>query len=625
MKFLSPWSLWLAAALPAVIALYLLKRKRIVRIVPSTVLWERFLAETQASAPFQRLRQSLLLWLQLILLALAVLAVGRPYFSGLLGEAGLDVIVLDASASMQATDEKPSRFDRAKSEALELINSIGGLRGERRQALVIVAAGSTDVRQSATSDRALLRQAISSAGVTDGPTRLGDALRVADALTRNRAGARVHLFSDGAGVDLSEFESLDLNLIYHKVGLRSQNTGIVSAEVKPDPDDPLRKAVFAGIANFGTNTVDALIELSFEDQVLESKTVRVEPSNNVPVVFVARQNTNGVFTLRLKLDDDLAADNEARLVSELPQPQRVLLVTRGNRFLARSLTAASPLVQLTTATSYDPTTAAQVDTVVLDDATPANWPTGNVLAVHVANTNWLDRGVTRVQAPPIVDWRNTHPLLRFVSFDNVQAAESLVAPAPSWAVPLVDSTRGALIIAGERGRQRIIWIGFDTLNSTWPLRISFPIFIANALDWLNPAARASEQLSIRAGDTFRYTLDDRWGPMPPGSAVEVTAPGGKTVRTPVHERTRELVVAGADRQGVYRASRGTNGLVFAVNLLDGRESNIRPSDALSLGRRGTVVAASGAKPANLERWRWFASGALAVMMFEWWWYHRRTA
>ena len=37
------------------------------------------------------------------------------------------------------------------------------------------------------------------------------------------------------------------------------------------------------------------------------------------------------------------------------------------------------------------------------------------------------------------------------------------------------------------------------------------------------------------------------------------------------------------------------------------------------------VKATTEKKANLESWRWFALGALGVMMAEWWWFHRRTA
>src|SRR5438034_9743031 len=80
MKFLAPVAFAFAAAIPVVVLFYLLKRKRVVKLVSSTLLWQRFLAETQASAPFQKLRKNWLLILQIILLLLAVFALSRPYF-----------------------------------------------------------------------------------------------------------------------------------------------------------------------------------------------------------------------------------------------------------------------------------------------------------------------------------------------------------------------------------------------------------------------------------------------------------------------------------------------------------------------------------------------------------------
>src|ERR1051325_7928412 len=107
MSFLAPAAFAFAATIPVVIVFYLLKRKRVVKLVSSTLLWQKFLAETQASAPFQRLRHNWLLVLQILLLVLAVLALARPYLSGKLLGGRLLVVILDASASMQSTDDPP--------------------------------------------------------------------------------------------------------------------------------------------------------------------------------------------------------------------------------------------------------------------------------------------------------------------------------------------------------------------------------------------------------------------------------------------------------------------------------------------------------------------------------------
>src|ERR1051325_2728767 len=113
MNFLAPVAFAFAASIPGVIVFYLLKRKRVVKLVSSTLLWQKFLADTQASSPFQKLRKNWLLYLQILLLALAVLALTRPFFATMAKPAQLRIVILDGSASMQATDESPSRFEKA--------------------------------------------------------------------------------------------------------------------------------------------------------------------------------------------------------------------------------------------------------------------------------------------------------------------------------------------------------------------------------------------------------------------------------------------------------------------------------------------------------------------------------
>src|SRR5438874_7307140 len=327
MKFLAPMAFWFAAAIPVVILFYLLKRKRVVRLVSSTLLWQKFLAETQASAPFQKLRHNWLLVLQLLMLVLAILALARPYFSGRLAGGNLQVVILDASASMQSTDETPSRFEKARAQALQLVNS---LRDTDRM-VVLLAAAVTEVKQSETSAKTLLRRALELCRVTDSPTRLVEALKMAESLTRDKTGAEVHLYSDGAAPGLSEIENKGLPLVYHLVGQRANNLGVVSLDVRPNPEDSTQRAIFAGVANDSPEEQKTEIELRFDDQLLETKPLTIPPTNTTPAVFLATQPRDGVFSVRITARDDLAADNQASIVSLLPRPVKVLLVSRGNR------------------------------------------------------------------------------------------------------------------------------------------------------------------------------------------------------------------------------------------------------------------------------------------------------
>ncbi len=610
MNFLAPAAFAFAAAIPVVILFYLLKRKRVVKLVSSTLLWQKFLAETQASAPFQKLRKNWLLILQIILLALAVLALTRPFFKTKAKPAELRVVILDASASMLATDESPSRFEKARAEALKWVDSLA----DTDQMVVLQAGANTEVKQSATSEKAALRRALQSCIRSDGPTRLIPALRMAESLVRDQRRAEVHLFSDGAVPELNEFENKALPLIYHRVGKTANNVGITALDVRANPEDPRLRAIYASVANFSSNVFQTEAELLLDDRLVETRSLRIPAGEASPQVFKAAQSRDGVFTLRLTAKDDLAADNQASIVSLLPKPVKVLLVSRGNRILEKAFRAVAG-VELATATDLTDA-GTPFDFVVLDDVLPTVWPSVNVLAFHIVNTNWVP-GVTRVEFPPIVDWRIAHPLLRYSGFDNVQVMASLTAKAPHWAVSLADAPQAPLILAGELGRQRIIWIGFDILESNWPLRVSFPIFIANAVDWLNPANARGGQLLVKAGDAFRLPL------LHPESAAQVTLPGGVKKSISLDPKANEFVFGDTARQGVYRLHLGTNDLAFCVDLLDAAESNIQPRDELQLGKY-TKVAATTMQRTNLELWRTIAAIGLLVLLGEWWYYHRRS-
>lgn len=612
MNFLSPGAFWFLASIPVLIVFYLLKRKRVAKVVPSTLLWQKFLAESQASAPFQRLRHNWLLILQILLLLLAILALARPYFSSKVTGGRIIVAILDASASMQSTDETPTRFEKARREALQLVDSIR----ENDQMVVLQAGANTEVRQSPTAEKAALRRAIESTQPTDSPTRLGEALKLATTLIQNNVRAEVHLFSDGASPNLEEFENKGLPLIFHKAGSRAANLGIVNLEVRQNPENPAQRAVFTTVFNSSTNqTQTTEVELSLDGTVLEVKSVTVEPKKSAPIVFVASQEKDGVFTVRLQAQDDLPADNVASTVSLLPKPIRVLLVSNGNRFLEKALRAV-PNVELgVVATLTDK--SEDFDLVVLDSVAPAVWPEGNLLAINTAGTNWF-ASVGKIEAPPVVDWKSAHPLLRFVNFDNVAVAEAMQVETPLWGNSIVDSPSTPLIVAGEQGRQRIVWVGFDTLQSTWPLRISFPIFVANAVEWLNPASAAAAQMNIHTGTPFRLAFAEQL------QNVQITLPDGKTEGRTVDQTRRELVFGDTSKQGVYTVRAGTNDFRFAVNLLDAAESDTMPQNEIRFGEFASASAATF-RQASLEFWRWIALAGLLICLFEWWFYHKRTA
>ena len=74
--------------------------RRQTRPVSSTLLWKRAVEDLQVNAPFQRIRNNLLLWLQLLILALAAFTLGKPMIDAEERSQDTLVLLIDQSASM---------------------------------------------------------------------------------------------------------------------------------------------------------------------------------------------------------------------------------------------------------------------------------------------------------------------------------------------------------------------------------------------------------------------------------------------------------------------------------------------------------------------------------------------
>ncbi|MGH8701387.1 MAG: BatA domain-containing protein, partial [Burkholderiales bacterium] len=99
----APSALWALSLIPLVVVLYMLRARREPHVVPSVLLWERATRDLVARLPMRKLERNLLLLVQILIIALIVLALARPSVP-LRGFAGDAVaLVIDTSASMQAT------------------------------------------------------------------------------------------------------------------------------------------------------------------------------------------------------------------------------------------------------------------------------------------------------------------------------------------------------------------------------------------------------------------------------------------------------------------------------------------------------------------------------------------
>lgn len=659
MEWLSPITGLIAAgiAVPTLVILYFLKLKRRDETVSSTLLWKRAVQDLQVNAPFQRLRRNILLWLQLAALAAALVALARPVLSLQGGPPMRQVILIDQSASMAATDVAPSRLTEAKEQAKRLVESLRGDRswflGARADEAMVIAFGSrAKVLCNYTADKVQLAAAIDSIQPTDGDTQLAEAVTVARAYASSagpedkgrsaESPARLDLFSDGRIADIEQITAGAGEVKFHAIGTGGANVGITAMQARRSFETPEKLTVFVDLGNYGPEAVTGDVELSIDGNVRAVQSVTVAPREpeqrgepgrpgHTAQSFVLTHPGGGILQVRLLRPDALAADNAAWAIVQPPRPIQVALVTEDNPALVTALKSCT-LARLETMKPAEferrigPDGAADIpyDLVVLDRWSPAGGgakarlPRANYLVFGAPPAASGARAVGEIQNQWVVDWRARHPVLNFVNMENLFASKALKLDLPREATVLAEFENTPALVEIRRQGGMFLLVSFDSLQSNWPFDAGFVMFCYNVVGYVGSESAEGDSGPLKVGQPITFQ-----GPQD-AKVATVTPPVGGAVRLPSASSGVFRYPATA-RAGVYRlAVEGGPEKAFAVNLLDARESDIGPARELVFS--GQVVKAEEAKPgaANQEVWPWLVLLALAVVCLEWFVYHAKV-
>jgi Ca-activated chloride channel family protein len=612
MSFLSPLSLILFLPLGAVIVLlYLLKLKRKERVVSSVMLWQDAVADIQANAPFQKLKKNLLLFLQLAALLLLIFGLARPIMRTKGLSANRIVVILDSSASMQATDVSPSRFEKAKGIALDTVRRMGS--GDMM--LVITAGTKTRVVSPFTSDKRALGAAISGLKPVDTTCNMKQALVLAVSLAPGQSGAppRIVVLSDGGFGSLTDLPGSKVKLDFIRVGQSCDNVAVTGIDSRKTLSGD--QQVFVGLRNFSKQRKTFNLEIYLDDQLHDVRDEALAAGEAKEEILQDVADLGGRVTVKLDVHDDLPVDNSGSVYLTKPRKISTLLVTKGNVFLQNALNL-DPNTQLTRAESVPSDFAKRgYDLVVFDQITPPkSLPPGGYLLVNTDAAQGPAQTGEAVSRPVIVGSDRNHPVGAYVDFASVRIADGRYLKPKDWAGTLTDATGGPIAVVGQNQRRRFVQLGFSLLDSDFPLRVGFPIFITNCIGWL---AITDSQTAGDCARTGRAMMVD----VPPGTpSITVEDPHGATrtlevTQTPVAYDSTDLA-------GVYRVRGKGVKKEFACNLASSQESDTTPRNVLAVeGKQFTST--SRAVSTNQEYYGWLILLALAVLCFEWYAYHRR--
>jgi hypothetical protein len=573
---------------------------------------------------------------------------------------------------MNAREGDQTRLDEAKEQAIRLVKTFNrrtrgwwsflSMSGAKAQTQVMVIAFSdrASVVAPFTTNTTDLIDLIQRIDPTDGRTDLREALELAEAYmappTRLSPGlestpvspevpATLILISDGriANLDQVVLRSGALELL--RVGQARDNVGITTLRTQRNYERPERVSAFLTVRNFGPDPVSTDVSI-YVDGVLHmvqpvmlgGATGNGETASAAPP-DAAQERSSQALTLDLVLDraallearlaraDALAVDNSVYAVVPPPRRQKVLVVTDGKYPFLDSVIRGLPLQEFpfVTPAQYEASAGkyavdgqSTFDVVIFDKYVPQTLPAGNYLFLGaLPHAPGIEPG-EKLEKHPIVWWDETHPILRYAALDYVYVAESQTVRLPPQAEVLAEGPKGPVLFRYAEGGRQYLVVTFAIENSTWWSKLSFGVFVYNAIRYLGGGEADTEPGPVRPGEALRIVLpaDTHETKLrhPDGSQVTIVADAAGTV-----------YYGGTERVGVYRAEHGVPGRDrFAVNLEDEAESDITPPSApLTINNR-PVREVAAIKTATPEVWRWFVGAALGLALLEWWVYNRRV-
>ncbi|MYB95893.1 VWA domain-containing protein [Candidatus Poribacteria bacterium] len=685
MNFLSPTSLLLFGLAIPIVALYILRLRRRREPISTLMFWEELFRERQTTSLFQRLKHLLSLLLQLLFLTLLVLSIARPQFAFITKSARQLVLIIDQSASMNAieaeTDER-TRLEVAKESALR---SVDGLRF-MDEMTIISSHTRPIIHIPFTNHQKSLREAIHAIQPTDISTNLEPAYDLAYAIAQTKPNPEVVIFSDFQSVSetlLAKLKSkpeqdtdteapapeVKQHLI--QIGKANDNVGITKFRVRKSLVNAFDYQTLLRVVNASEEEKKFNVELYFDENLFDVRPYTLAPGESKSEIFSNFAFEGGKLKAVLDIQDPLVSDNIAYATLPKRDLIPVLLVTADNPFLQKAL-AVDEQLQLTvlTPTEYEtdvlPESAnsqgkKNYQVVIFDRYSPPTLGDGNYMFIYppavdsseTPNPELKWNIGAALETPIITDWERTHPILQHVHLENVQIGTAYEVTPPSTAQVLARSFESPVLFIDVKPNRKIVFAAINILESDLPLRIAFPVIIANTIQWFQQRSEILEY-HLHTGEVLKQQIEsidaisqpelktETDSPESPPKLVKITGPGDQTWELPVEGD--ELLFEQTQRAGFYELkiseavdstseeeqppsevsdpTKDNSGTVWAVNLADATESHIGADPAVEDLTKASVAQSSAAL-LRYPPWVYLVFLAVGLSVFEWFLYQRR--
>ncbi len=553
MRLLYPAALGFLASIPVIIMMYILKQRFEEREVSSLYLWEQVIKDIDVNTPWQRLKSSLPLILQVLAAALLVFALTDPFLL-LKGRSYENVIlVLDNTGSMNAAYEDTTRFEEGKKRAEKLIKSL-----KPGSKITLVSSGmNPKVELASSTDKNEALNKLKNIKPTNFSGDINDSVSLVRSISKQYKAYRAVFFTDGQ-VDVKDLEgevqvlnSSVLNISLDYISHTKENESI--------------KAIVR-VNNRTNKTQSREIALYAEDKLFSLKDVELKPKE-VKTIYFERIPANIKYIhAEISEKDSLIEDNSIYEVIRQTKAQRILLISEKNIFVEKIVSSLNN-VELYKTNSVD-NIKDKYDLYIFDGVSPKELPKeGSVLFINPPKDN------------PVVQVNETiegglgevlkNPVTRYMDKAHFSVSKIKDMVVPYWGSTFLKVNGKAAAFTGELKGRKTAVIAYDLHNSDFPLISEFPIFMHNLLGYLididfqsKTSYYCGEGININnIGEVGKLSIKNPEGSM---ENIELKYP----IRP--YENTNNI--------GIYKLSKENKDIsyenVFAVNFPTDRESDI---------------------------------------------------
>jgi hypothetical protein len=591
------------------LALYLLDRSRRRQTVATLRFWVAA-QQPSAVARRRRIQQPWSLLLQLVSIALLLLAIAQLRLGTQAGAPRDHIVVLDTSSWMAARAGNQSLMDLARERARAYVRAVPA--GDR---IMIVRADALATPATAFEpDRRKLEQAIAASQPGATALNLEQALSFARRVQSQpgrRSGEVVFVgtgrIAEREPPGLSDMRNLRVLPIRDPV----ENCGLRRVGLRRSAADPDRWEVFVSVRNYGSAPRAVTLALSYGAggegpgrTPVGTRRLTVAPGTDGEATFAHRTAAAGALTVELLPRDHFPADD--RVVFEVPQRHSLAVtVYSAEPELLRPLLAAHPQVRAVfrSPAEYRPDSGPGL--VILDRFRPPTPPSADCIWIDPPAQGSPIPAKARATGVRFTRWHADHALgagLRTRDF-RLDSASVFVAGPDDIRIGEVES--GPVIVA-RPGKPRTVVFGFHPAHSALRYELATPLLFANILHWVAPEIFRRWELSGASLGNVKTTLDSDLQP----SDVRVVRDDGTSVPFTLRGRALDFFVG---EPGTVRVLAGDNEYVHSLTLPQLWESRWEPPES---ARRG-IPRLSRAGGGSLDVWQWLALLGGAGLLAEW--------